>query len=149
MTRIACFLALAVALTACSAAAPLLRTAQAAMEPFSFHAVGELKGEVAFNSSYLAVDASVDIVAEYHAPIALGAPPQIVWRKEFKRGSGQRAYQVVFGGEEGDSFIRIVPVSWEAARASMPYLPPTRGPEAPLPDEPSPPIRVVESKGLQ
>ena len=143
MTRVLVLILVAVALTACAAAAPFIKAAQFAMEPFSFHATGELKGEVAFNSSYLAVDAAVDIVAEYHAPTVLGAPPEVVWRKEFRRGSGQRAYQVVFSGQQGDAFIRIVPVPWAIARVSMPYLPPARaGATAPT-DEVSPPIRVL------
>ena len=111
------------ALPSCRGPAVMVaRVAQEALRPFSFSIVGSASGEVSFNSRYLAVNAEVDVEVVYRAPLILGGPPVVVWRRTFERGSGQRAYEVVFSSEEGKRFLTIRSVPWSAARTDLRHL---------------------------
>jgi len=129
MTRLVILAALALGATGCNAttAGAALKIAQGIMSAYSFHASGSARGVLSLNSEYAAVDAETDLVLTYRGPMddAPGAPVVVRWRKEIQRGSGQRAYRVVFG--HGNKFVDVVPVSWAEARASMPWLPEPEG----------------------
>ena len=119
-------------------------SAQTILSPYSFQVDGEAKGELGVNSQFLAIDAHVSVEATYRAPVVLGAPSEVVWRKSFERGEGQRAYEIRFGIVEGAKFIQVFSVPWEAARAAMPWLSPATGPVSDGPPAAVTPKIIVE-----
>ena len=129
-----------------SIAAATASSAQLMLRPYSFHFEGEVRGECGVNSTYFALDAHVSVEATYRAPTMLGGVGEVVWRKTFERGEGQRAYKVVFGIVEGAKFVQVFSVPWAEARLSMPWLSPAT--TAPLGDGPeavTPKIIVEEA----
>ena len=64
----------------------------------------------------LALDAMVDVRLVYRAPLVFGGAPEVVWAKTVQRGSGQRAYKLVFTSEKGKDFVQVVRTSWAEAR---------------------------------
>lgn len=116
--------ALSVATGCRSAAASGLTAAQQVLSGYSLHARGEFRGELAMNGTYAAIDAQVDAVLSYRAPLIAGGEPVVVWTKEIARSSGQRAYKVVFSATEGTQFVQIFESSWAEARVQLPFLSP-------------------------
>lgn len=142
-------------LTSCGAlglsdpASVVISVAKQALTPYSFHFTGEAKGELAVNARYAAVDAEVDIMVTYRAPVVLGGPSVVVWARKIERSSGQRAYRVDFGNRESTTgedqdFVRIVPVSWAEARISMPWLSEPKGEPVPAGEVAEVPVVLPE-----
>ena len=96
--------------------------AQAVLEPYSFTVNGEARGGMWVNSKFLAIDAEVELVAEYRGTNPETGQVEVLWRRSFRRGEGQRAYKALFG--VNGKFISVVPATWAEARASMPHMPP-------------------------
>ena len=90
-------------------------SAQGAMEPYSLAIEGYANGLVAANARFIAVDAQVTLTVTFRRR------DTVLWSQTFERGSGQRAYQIVF--DENDEFVQMRPVSWEVAQASLTWLP--------------------------
>lgn len=98
-------------------------TAQQFLAGFSLSVEGSEPGQPAIIKGFMrgssmgaAIDAEVDIKLVYRAPTVVGGEPVIVWSRSIKRGTGQRAYKVVFSGEKGSEFVQILKVSWAEAR---------------------------------
>lgn len=143
---------LAVVLPACGSttAAAVLTTVQQMLQGFQVYAQGvdegtpaTFQGELGFNATYLAVDAEVDAALRYYAPDAEGNPI-LVWERSIQRGSGQRAYKVVFVAAEGQDFIQIVRVSWAEARTQLVHL--SEATDEPFAPEASPLVPVADPR---
>jgi hypothetical protein len=109
------------AVVGCSAARLSATIAQTVLAPYSFVVRGEARGVLGTNARFLALDADVDVVAEYYAPSRPGGPAVLQWRGEFQRGRGKRAYRVVLGAD--GAFVSVIAATWEEARQAMPFLP--------------------------
>jgi hypothetical protein len=90
-------------------------TIQGAAEPYSIEVNGQADGLIAANLRFIAIDAQVEFTLRFRKN------ETILWEKTFERGSGRRAYQIVFSDD--DNFVDIVETTWEVARSSLRWLP--------------------------